>query len=155
MKISIILGDITKIQVDCIVNATNKGMLTGGGVDGAIRRVAGPELHDECVKLLKEKIPKGLETGKTVMTLGYNLPAKYIIHTVGPMIPQQNPNLLKDCYTNCLDLAEKNNCNSISFPAISTGAYGCPIEKSAEIVKQVLENYSFKSIKEINLVLYS
>ena len=84
MKIKIVKGDITKIKTDAIVNAANSGMLGGGGVDGAIRRAEGPGLQEECVKLRKETIPNGLETGKVIMTKAYNLPAKIIIHTVGP-----------------------------------------------------------------------
>ena len=154
MKISIVKGDITKIKVDAIVNAANSGMLGGGGVDGAIRRAAGLGLQDECVKLRKETIPNGLETGKAIVTKAYNLPAKIIIHTVGPRYYSGNINLLKDCYINSLKLAEENNCESIVFPAISTGAYGCPIEKSAEIVKEILVNYQSNVIKEIILVLF-
>ena len=154
MKISIVKGDITKIKADAIVNAANSGMLGGGGVDGAIRRVAGPGLQDECLKLRKEIIPDGLETGKAIVTEAYNLPAKIIIHTVGPRYYSGNINLLKDCYVNSLKLAEENNCESIAFPAISTGAYGCPIEKSAEIVKEILANYQSNVIKEIILVLF-
>ncbi|MBS3085334.1 O-acetyl-ADP-ribose deacetylase [Candidatus Pacearchaeota archaeon] len=154
MKISIIRGDITKVKVDAIVNAANFGMLGGGGVDGAIRRAAGHSLQEECVRLRKEVIPNGLETGKAIVTKAYNLPAKIIIHTVGPRYYSGDINLLKNCYTNCLKLAEENNCESIAFPAISTGAYGCPIEKSAEIVSEVLENFKSDIIKEIILVLF-
>jgi len=154
MKISIAKGDITKIKADAIVNAANSGMLGGGGVDGSIRRAAGPGLQEECVKLRKETIPNGLETGKAIITKAYDLPAKIIIHTVGPRYYSGNINLLRDCYINSLKLAEENNCESIAFPAISTGAYGCPIEKSAEIVKEILTNYQSNVIKEIILVLF-
>ena len=155
MKISIVKGDITKIKADAIVNAANSGMLGGGGVDGAIRRAAGPGLQEECVRLRKETIPNGLETGKAIMTKAYNFPAKIIIHTVGPRYYSGDINLLKNCYTNCLKLAEENNCESIAFPVISTGAYGCPIEKSAEIVSEVLEKFKSDIIKEIILVLFN
>lgn len=154
MKISIVKGDITKIKSDAIVNAANSGMLGGGGVDGSIRRAAGPGLQEECVKLRKETIPNGLETGKAIITKAYDLPAKIIIHTVGPRYYSGNINLLKSCYTNSLKIAEENNCESIAFPAISTGAYGCPIEKSAEIVSEVLDNFKSEIIKEIFLVLF-
>ncbi len=155
MKISIIQGDITKIKVDAIVNAANSGMLMGGGVDGAIRRAAGKSLQEECVKLRREKIPEGLKTGEAILTKAYNLTAKIIIHTVGPRCYSQDINLLEKCYVNCLRLAEENNCETIAFPAISTGAYGCSIEKSAEIVKRVLNNYKSKGIREVRLVLFS
>jgi len=129
-------------------------MLGGGGVDGAIRRVAGPGLQEECVKLRKEIIPNGLETGNAIITKSYNLPTKIIIHTVGPRYYSGDLNLLKNCYTDCLKLAEENNCESIAFPAISTGAYGCPIEKSAGIVKEVLENFRSNMVKDIILVIF-
>jgi O-acetyl-ADP-ribose deacetylase (regulator of RNase III) len=154
MKIRIIRGDITKIKADAIVNAANSGMLGGGGVDGAIRRAAGPGLQEECIRLRKETIPNGLETGKATITKAYNLPAKIVIHTVGPRYYSGDINLLNKCYTNCLKLAEENNCESIAFPTISTGDYGCPIEKSAEILSEVLENFKSDIIKEIILVLF-
>ena len=154
MKISIIKGDITQVKADAIVNAANSGMLGGGGVDGAIRRAAGPGLQEECIKLRKETIPNGLETGKAIVTKAYNLSAKIIIHTVGPRYYSGDIGLLKNCYTNCLKLAEENDCGSIAFPAISTGAYGCPIEKSAEIVSKVLAKFQSNVIKEIILVLF-
>lgn len=154
MDIKIVFGDITKIKTDAIVNAANSGMLSGGGVDGDIRRAAGKDLQEECIKLRKEKIPNGLKIGEAIITNAYNLPARIIIHTRGPRYYSEDINLLKNCYTNCLKLAEENDCNIISFPAISTGAYACPIEKSAEIVKEVLDNYKFRKLKEIILVLF-
>ncbi len=153
--INILLGDITQVKADAIVNAANSGMLGGGGVDGAIREAAGKSLQEECIRLRKEEIPDGLKTGEAIQTKAYNLPAKIIIHTVGPKYYSEDINLLKNCYTNCLKLAEENNCESIAFPAISTGAYGCPIEKSAKIVKEVLNKYDFKVITEIKLVLFT
>lgn len=155
MKITIIQGDITKIKADAIVNAANHTLLGGGGVDGAIHRAAGNELLLECKKLRDEKYPSGFPTGEAIATKAYNLPVKIIIHTVGPRVYSQDINLLKNCYVNCLKLAEENKCESIAFPAISTGAYGCPIEKSAEIVKEILNGYKSKIVKEITLVLWS
>ena len=156
MKITIIKGDITKIKADAIVNAAGVGFgnAIGGGVAGAIRRAAGLELVKECRQLSKDKYPNGLPTGEAVITKAYNLPAKIIIHTVGPRYYSEDINLLKNCYVNCLNLAEENNCESIAFPAISTGAFGCPIEKSAEIVKEILENFKSEIIKEVILVLF-
>ena len=148
------MRDITKVEADAIVNPANKGMLGGGGVDGTIRKVAGSGLQEECVKLRKEQIPDGLETGKAIVTKAYNLPAKIIIHTVGPRYYSEDIDLLKNCYVNCLKLAEENNCKSIAFPAISTGAYGCPIAKSAEIANHVLKDYKSDIVKEIILVLF-
>jgi len=156
MKITILQGDITKIKADAIVNAAGVGFgnAIGGGVAGAIRRVAGDELVEECQQLTKEKYPHGLPTGEAVATKAYNLSANLIIHTVGPRYYKEDVNLLKNCYVNCLKVAEENNCKSIAFPAISTGAYGCPIEKSAEIVKEILDGFRSNVIQEIKLVLY-
>ncbi|MBI2629848.1 macro domain-containing protein [Candidatus Pacearchaeota archaeon] len=147
MKLTIIKGNITKVKADAIVNAAHHTLMGGGGVDGAIHKAAGKELLEEYIKLRGEKLPDGLGTGEAIVTKAYNLPAKFIIHTVGPRYYSENINLLENCYINCLKLAEENNCESIAFPAISTGAYGCPIEKSAEIVKKVLNNFKSKIIK--------
>jgi O-acetyl-ADP-ribose deacetylase (regulator of RNase III) len=154
MKINIILEDITKLKVDAIVNAANYTLLGGGGVDGAIHQAAGNRLLLECKKLRDTKYPKGLPIGEAIATKAYNLPAKLIIHTIGPKYYQDDINLLKNCYINSLKLAEENDCKSIAFPAISTGAYGCPIEKSASITKEVLLTFHSKTIKEVILVLY-
>jgi O-acetyl-ADP-ribose deacetylase len=154
MKISIIQGDITQINADAIVNAAHPTLLGGGGVDGAIHRVAGPELFKECAQIRNNQYPEGLPIGEAVLTKAYGLPAKFIIHTVGPRYYSEDADLLKNCYLNALRLAEEEGCETIAFPAISTGAYGCPIEKSAEIVKEVLESYESDVIKEIILVLF-
>ncbi len=129
-RIQVILGDIVRQDVDAIVNAANSSLLGGGGVDGAIHSAAGPELFAECQKL------KGCATGEAKITGGYRLPAKYIIHTVGPIWKdglRGEDEKLALCYRNVLALAEQNGVRSIAFPAISTGAYGFPIEQATYI----------------------
>ncbi len=123
------VGDITLQETDAVVNAANKRLAPGGGVAGAIHRAAGPELWEECKEL------EGCRTGEAKITLGYNLPARYVIHTVGPVYSgqQRNAELLEACYRNALQLAREYGLASISFPALSTGAFGYPLEKAAEV----------------------
>jgi O-acetyl-ADP-ribose deacetylase (regulator of RNase III) len=133
-----LLADITKMGVDAIVNAANSTLLGGGGVDGAIHRVAGPELLAECRTL------GGCETGGAKMTKGYRLPARYVIHTVGPVWKDGasgEAGLLRQCYLNALALAQKNGFRSVAFPCVSTGVYGYPPEKAAEIAVQACREY--------------
>lgn len=130
MRLEIVKGDITKYKVDAIVNAANTSLLGGGGVDGAIHRAAGPALSEECRTL------GGCETGQAKITKGYNLPAKHVIHTPGPIWKGGDSGereLLKSCYESCLQLAVGNNCTTLAFPSISTGVYCFPVEQAAEI----------------------
>jgi O-acetyl-ADP-ribose deacetylase len=152
-SIEIQKGDITKLKVDAIVNAANTSLLGGGGVDGTIHRAAGPELLEFNKKL------GGCPTGEAKISPGFNLPAKFIIHTVGPIWnggKNNEDNLLADCYKNSLKLAVKNGIKSIAFPAISTGVYRFPLERAAKIavneVGKFLEND--KSIKKVIFVCF-
>jgi O-acetyl-ADP-ribose deacetylase (regulator of RNase III) len=152
--IDLILGDITKIKADAIVNAANETLLGGGGVDGAIHKAAGPLLLQECKTL------GGAYPGDAKITHGYNLPAKWVIHTVGPRYKgkKEDEEILKRCYENSLCIARSYHLYSIAFPSISTGAFGYPIEKAAPIaintVKEFLEKRDYLGMRVI-FVLHS
>ena len=151
-KIKIIQGDITKQTVDAIVNAANCSLLGGGGVDGAIHRAAGPELLSECRTL------GGCKTGEAKITKGYKLPARFVIHTPGPVWHGGNngeADKLRSCYRNCLVLASDNGCKTVDFPSISTGVYHFPLEKASEIAIKTISEYLFEhpEIERVRMAL--
>ena len=144
MKIRIVQGDITKLAVDAIVNAANEIMLGGGGVDGAIHDAAGEELLKACRKVPEVRPYVRCPTGEARITPGFRLPAKFVIHTVGPVYrdgTHGEPEKLAACYRNSLALAAENDCKSIAFPCISTGVYGYPIEEAAKIAVREVRTF--------------
>jgi len=150
-RTEIIQGDITRLQVDVIVNAANKSLLGGGGVDGAIHRAAGPGLVEECRKL------NGCETGNAKITGGHNLPAGFIIHAVGPVWQggkKNEENLLASCYQKSLEIAAEKHLKSIAFPNISTGIYGFPKEKAAGIAISTVTSF-LSQHPEIEKVIFT
>lgn len=137
-KIIVVQGDITQQAIDAIVNAANQSLLPGGGVSGAIHKAAGLGLQEECMKL------GWCEEGEAKITKGYNLPAKWVIHTVGPVWQggrYGEDELLASCYRRCLELAQENNIRTIAFPAISTGSYGFPLERATRIAVSEVKNF--------------
>jgi len=149
-KIEIIQGDITTLGVDAIVNAANRSLLGGGGVDGAIHCAAGPKLLEECRKL------GGCDTGEAKITKGYNLKARQVIHTVGPVYggKSQDSLLLSQCYFNSLELAARNDLSSIAFPAISCGVYGYPIKDACKIAIATTGRFLSEKKSSINKVIF-
>ena len=159
-RVIVKVGDITREIVDAIVNAANSTLLGGGGVDGAIHDAGGKQILEECQKIRRDEFPKGLPTGKVVITSGGNLSAKFVIHTVGPIYGRnqdKDATLLANCYKNSLRLAVKNNLETISFPSISTGAFSYPKHEAAKTASRAIKDFlaEDKIIKQINLVFFS
>ena len=155
MNIELQQSDLTKMNVDAIVNAANTSLLGGGGVDGAIHRAGGHEILEACIAIRNRQ--GGCETGEAVITTAGNLPSKFVIHTVGPIWKggrQNETNLLKSCYTNSLKLAEANQVTTIAFPNISTGVYHFPKRKAAEIAIEAVKSYPSTSIKNVIFVCF-
>src|SRR6184192_2932754 len=158
-RVQVIVGDITKQDVDAIVNAANSSLLGGGGVDGAIHGAGGPEILEECREIRRTRFPAGLPAGEAVITTGGKLPALYVIHTVGPIYGEhhgQEAELLANCYHNSLTLAVEKNLASIAFPAISTGVYGYPLAEAAEVSSETIEHFltTDRQLKEVRLVFF-
>lgn len=150
MDIDIVKGDISEQNTDIIVNAANESLLGGSGVDGAIHKVAGPDLLLECKRI------GFCKTGEAVITKAYNLKSKFIIHTVGPVWDGGNNNedkLLRDCYQNVLKLAESYKMGSIAFPAISTGVYGFPLERASRIAINTVYDFA-ENVRSLNKVVF-
>lgn len=155
--IEIVLGDITEERVDAVVNAANSALLGGGGVDGAIHRAGGPSILAECAELRRTTYPNGLPTGQAVATTAGDLPATWVIHTVGPVYSplKDQSALLTSCYTESLRVAEGLGARSIAFPAISTGVYGYPLEPAAQLAVRAMLAAPTASIGLVRFVLFS
>ena len=159
-RVRLVRGDITHMETDAVVNAANSSLMGGGGVDGAIHRAGGPAILSECMEVRRTKYPDGLPTGEAVITGGGSLKARHVIHTVGPVWRgggSEEERLLEAAYRNSLRVAVENGLKSVAFPAISTGAYGYPVEKAAwtalKTVKAFIE--ANPSLDEVVFVLYS
>ena len=158
-RVVVVVGDITRQHVDAVVNAANSSLLGGLGVDGAIHRAGGPNILAECREIRKTIHPDGLPTGQAVITTAGNLPAKYVIHTVGPIYGQQpdrEAELLAGCYQNSLLLARRHEFSTLAFPSISTGAYGYPKPDAAKISSTTIKDFlnADRQIKEVRLVFF-
>lgn len=158
-RVKVLVGDLTRQSVDALVNAANSFLLGGGGVDGAIHGAGGPAILEECRAIRRNLYPEGLPTGEAVMTTGGLLPARYVIHTVGPIYGAhkgEEPQLLAACYRNSLQLANRHALSSIAFPAISTGAFYYPRHEAAAVssgaIKAFLENDD--KLREVRLVFF-
>jgi O-acetyl-ADP-ribose deacetylase (regulator of RNase III) len=158
-RVVVVVGDITREDVDAVVNAANSTLLGGGGVDGAIHDAGGPEILRECQELRRTRYPKGLPTGAAVITTGGNLPARHVIHTVGPIYgrdPERQADLLAACYANSLALAREHALTSIAFPSISTGAFGYPKIEAAVVSSRAIKEFlkDDQSLERVRLVFF-
>jgi len=158
-RVVICVGDITKQDVDAIVNAANSSLMGGAGVDGAIHRVGGPAILKACREIRRTTYPEGLPTGGAVITTAGELPAQHIIHTVGPIYGQhqgREQELLAACYQNCLLLAAQKSLTSIAFPAISTGAYGYPLDEAAQVSSAAIASFlaGDETLQQVRLVFF-
>ncbi len=155
MQIELKQGDITTLNVDAIVNAANSSLLGGGGVDGAIHKAGGKHILDKCI-LIRNK-QGGCPTGEAVITTAGKMPAKFVIHTVGPIYKDgkhQEAKLLAKCYINSLNIATQNKCKSIAFPNISTGVYGYPKEEAAQIAYKTVSEYETSNIEKVIFICF-
>lgn len=157
MEVELVAGDITAERVDAIVNAANSSLLGGGGVDGAIHRRGGPAILEECRALRASRYGGGLPTGQAVATTAGDLPARWVIHTVGPVwaAGEDRSHLLRDCYANSLRVADELGATSVAFPLISAGVYGWPVDDAVRQALTVLAAAQPASITEARLVLFS
>ncbi len=158
-RVLVVVGDITKQNVDAIVNAANSSLLGGGGVDGAIHRAGGPAIVEECREIRRTQFPGGLPTGEAVITTGGNLPARHVIHTVGPIYGQQGgkeAELLANCYSNSIRIAASLTFTSIAFPAISTGVFGYPAHEAAAVSSRTIQKSleTAETLTEVRLVFF-
>jgi O-acetyl-ADP-ribose deacetylase len=159
-RVAVKVGDITKEQVDAIVNAANGTLMGGGGVDGAIHRAGGPEILKQCKEIRAREFPEGLPTGEAVITSAGRMPAKHVIHTVGPVYGSggvEKEKLLASCYRNCLRLAVEHGLKTVAFPAVSTGIYGYPLSEAAKVSSQTIEELleSNASLEQVRLIFFS
>jgi O-acetyl-ADP-ribose deacetylase len=154
-RIILVQGDITEQEVDAVVNAANSGLMGGGGVEGAIHRRGGPAILEECKRIRAERYPDGLPTGEAVATTAGDLPARWVIHTVGPVYAkgQDRSGLLASCHSRSLDVADELGARSVAFPAISTGVYGYPVEEAAPVAVEATRS-SATAVQEVRFVLF-
>jgi O-acetyl-ADP-ribose deacetylase (regulator of RNase III) len=154
-RITLVQGDITEQDADAVVNAANSSLLGGGGVDGAIHRRGGPAILEDCKRIREERYPDGLPTGKAVATTAGDLPARWVIHTVGPVYAksQDRSDLLASCHTESLRVADELGARTVAFPAISTGVYGYPLDEAAPVAIRAAREADTR-VQEVRFVLF-